>query len=52
MLPTIFISAFPEERLQRHVEAAGAPVFLSKPFDAYQLMACMRQALNKTAFST
>lgn len=47
MLPTIFISAFPEERLQRHVEAAGALVFLSKPFDAYQLMACIQQALNK-----
>jgi FixJ family two-component response regulator len=43
----IFISAFPEERLQRQVEAAGALVFLSKPFDAFQLMACIQKALNK-----
>ena len=46
-LPMIFISAFPEERLQRQVEAAGALVFLSKPFDAFQLMACIQKALNK-----
>lgn len=46
-LPIIFISAFPEERVQRQVEAAGALAFLSKPFDAYELMACIHKALNK-----
>jgi FixJ family two-component response regulator len=46
-LPIIFISAFPEERVQRQVEAAGALAFLSKPFDAYELMACIQKALNK-----
>ena len=46
-LPIIFISAFPEERLQRKVEAAGALIFLSKPFDARQLMACIQNALDK-----
>ncbi|MFO1127399.1 MAG: hypothetical protein U1E66_03035 [Rhodospirillales bacterium] len=38
--PIIFITAFPEERLRRQVEAAGAVGFLSKPFDARALMAC------------
>jgi FixJ family two-component response regulator len=47
-LPIIFISAFPEERLQRKVEAAGALAFLSKPFDAEELMACVHRAINKT----
>lgn len=45
-LPIIFISAFPQEQLQRQVEAAGALVFLGKPFDSLQLMACIQKALN------
>jgi FixJ family two-component response regulator len=45
-LPMIFITAFPEERLRRQVEAAGALGFLSKPFDARRLMACIDKALK------
>lgn len=45
-VPIIFITAFPEERLRRQVEAAGAVGFLSKPFDARALMACVDLALT------
>jgi FixJ family two-component response regulator len=45
-MPMIFITAFPEERLQRQVEAAGALGFLGKPFNARRLMACVEKALN------
>lgn len=45
-VPMIFITAFPEERLRRQVEASGALGFLSKPFDARLLMACINKALK------
>jgi FixJ family two-component response regulator len=45
-VPMIFITAFPEERLQRQVEAAGALGFLGKPFNAGRLMACVDKALD------
>jgi FixJ family two-component response regulator len=45
-VPVIFITAFPEERLRRQVEAAGSLGFLSKPFDAERLMPCIEQALK------
>lgn len=44
-IPTIFITAFPEERLRRQVEASGAIGFLCKPFDASALMNCVDLAL-------
>ncbi len=46
-IPTIFITAFPEERLRRQVEASGAIGFLSKPFDARVLMDCVDLALTQ-----
>jgi len=45
-IPIIFITAFPEERIRRQVEAAGAIEFLSKPFDADRLIDCVTAALN------
>ena len=44
-LPMIFITAFPEERIRRRVEAAGAFGFLSKPFDSQSLIRCLDAAL-------
>lgn len=44
-LPMIFITAFPEERIRRRVEAAGAFGFLSKPFDSQSLISCLDAAL-------
>ena len=45
-LPTIFITAFPEERIRRQAEQLGAVGFLAKPFDAARLLACVDQALE------
>lgn len=45
-LPIIFITAFPEERVRRQVEAAGAICFLSKPYAADALMGSISKALG------
>ncbi len=44
--PIIFITAFPEERVRRQVDAAGAAGFLSKPFDGDAMIKCLEAALN------
>ncbi|MDR6952061.1 FixJ family two-component response regulator [Ancylobacter sp. 3268] len=48
-MPLIFITAFPEERLRRQVTASGAVGFLSKPFDGSEMIACLDEALSRTA---
>ncbi|GLK82078.1 two-component response regulator [Ancylobacter defluvii] len=48
-MPLIFITAFPEERLRRQVTASGAVGFLSKPFDGGEMIACLDEALSRTA---
>ncbi|WP_131835211.1 response regulator transcription factor [Ancylobacter aquaticus] len=45
-LPVIFITSFPEERVRRRAQAAGALGFLSKPFDADTMMSFVFQALK------
>ena len=45
-VPIIFITAFPEERVRRQVEAAGAVRFLSKPYAAEVLMEGISEALG------
>jgi len=44
-VPMVFITAYPDERVRRQVEAAGAFGVLSKPFDAGSLMSCIGRAL-------
>lgn len=44
--PLIFITAFPEERIRRQVDAAGAFGFLAKPFDGNAMVACIDRALQ------
>jgi len=44
--PIIFITAFPEERIRKRVEAAGAIGFLAKPFDGQVLIGCLGTALS------
>lgn len=46
-VPTIFITAFPQERLRQQAEALGAIGFLSKPFDAGRLLTCVGMALGR-----
>ncbi|WP_425475963.1 response regulator transcription factor [Mesorhizobium yinganensis] len=48
-VPMIFITAFPEERLRKRAEAAGAFGFLSKPFEAASLMSCVDKALAQNS---
>lgn len=45
-LPVIFITAFPEECIQRRVEAAGAFGFLAKPFDGQAMIRSLEAALG------
>jgi len=44
--PLIFITAFPEERIRRQVDAAGAIGFLAKPFDGSAMIDCIDRALG------
>ncbi len=46
-IPTIFITAFPEERIRERVRRAGAIAFLSKPFDGNVMVDCIDKALGQ-----
>jgi FixJ family two-component response regulator len=46
-IPTIVITAYPEPKLKRRAEAAGAAVFLVKPFDGRELIAHIEEALSR-----
>jgi FixJ family two-component response regulator len=43
--PVIFITAFPEARIEARARSLGAAGFLSKPFDAQALVQCIQLAL-------
>lgn len=43
-LPLIMMTAFPEEALRRRALQGGALCFLSKPFEANDLIRCLRHA--------
>jgi FixJ family two-component response regulator len=45
-LPMIFITAFPDARVQQAALQGGATCFLSKPFDGATLIACLENALG------
>jgi FixJ family two-component response regulator len=45
-IPIIFVTAFPEERIEARVLEAGAIGFLSKPFHDETLIACLDRALK------
>ena len=45
-IPIIFITAFPEERIRKRAEAAGAAGFFSKPVDSVALIRCLESALK------
>jgi FixJ family two-component response regulator len=47
-IPVIFITAFPEERIRRRAEAAGAVAFFSKPLDSHALIECLDTALRSS----
>ena len=45
-LPVIFMTAFPEERIRRRAQEAGAIGFLAKPFDGDTMMGFVFEALK------
>jgi FixJ family two-component response regulator len=44
-VPVIFVTGFPDDRLQRHVLKSGAIGYLCKPFSEDRLIACIDAAL-------
>jgi FixJ family two-component response regulator len=46
-IPTIFITAYPDDSVRMRVLSSGAVCFLLKPFDAQSLIECIDDALNK-----
>jgi FixJ family two-component response regulator len=46
-IPTILITAYPDERVQARALQAGVIGYLAKPFDEDHLLACIRTALEQ-----
>jgi FixJ family two-component response regulator len=46
VVPTILITAFPEDRDRAHALQAGVVCYLSKPFDEVDLLVCIHLALR------
>ncbi len=46
-IPTIFVTAFPDELVKRRAMDAGAVGFLPKPFNAKALIQCIRDAISQ-----
>ena len=44
LLPVILMTAFPEAALRKRAFQGGASCFLSKPFEANELLLCLKQA--------
>jgi FixJ family two-component response regulator len=47
-IPTVIITAHPEELMQSRARAAGITCYLSKPFAPEDLLECVREALAKS----
>jgi FixJ family two-component response regulator len=46
-IPTIFITAYPDDAIRTQALQAGAVCFLHKPFDGQSLIQCIDDALNR-----
>ena len=51
-MPLILMTAFPEAALRKRALQRGASCFLSKPFEASDLLRCLRQARGHDVPST
>lgn len=47
-IPTILITAYPDEEVRARALAAGAICYLGKPFDEATLLGCIHSALGTT----
>jgi FixJ family two-component response regulator len=50
-IPTILITAFPDERARERALQAGVMCYLAKPFSEDDLLACIRSTLGRRAGS-
>src|SRR2546423_3718635 len=46
-IPTILITAFPDERARERALQAGVTCYLTKPFSEDELLACIRSKLGR-----
>jgi FixJ family two-component response regulator len=52
VIPTILMTAYPEERTQAQAVKANVVGYLVKPFVAEELLACVRRALRRHGVSS
>ena len=50
-IPTILITAFPDERDRTRAHESGVKCYLAKPFESEELLECISSALGSTAAS-
>ena len=48
-IPTIFVTAYPDEAMRKDAAEAGVDCYLTKPFREDELLACVRSALKRAA---
>ena len=46
-IPTILITAYPDDGIRERARSAGVTGYLSKPFEEDDLLACIRSALTR-----
>jgi len=48
-IPTIFVTAYPDEAVRMNAAQAGVDCYLTKPFREDELLECVRSALKRAA---
>lgn len=48
-IPTIFVTAYPDEAVRKNAARAGVDCYLAKPFHEDELLECVRSALKRAA---
>lgn len=48
-IPTILVTAYPDEAARKRALRAGVQCYLTKPFSEDELLACVRSALERAA---
>jgi FixJ family two-component response regulator len=46
-IPTIFVTAYPDDAVRKNAAHAGVDCYLTKPFREDELLACVRSALAR-----
>jgi FixJ family two-component response regulator len=52
LIPTILITAFPNDKDRTRAQRAGVRCYLAKPFNANELLACIQSALKNRKVDT